>query len=35
MRVALGAAASRADLVHALELLATALKSPSASARVV
>jgi DNA-binding transcriptional MocR family regulator len=35
MRVALGAAASRADLVRALELLATALKSPSASARIV
>lgn len=35
MRVALGAAANRADLVRALELLAAALKSPSAIAHVI
>jgi hypothetical protein len=35
MRVALGAAGSRADLVCALELLAAALKTPHAIAHVI
>lgn len=35
IRVALGAARSRAELVRALDILATALKSPALAARVV
>ena len=35
IRVALGAARSRAELVRALDILATALKAPAATARVV
>jgi DNA-binding transcriptional MocR family regulator len=35
IRVSLGAASSRAELVRALEILATALKSPAARTRVV
>jgi DNA-binding transcriptional MocR family regulator len=35
VRVSLGAAASRAELVRALEILAAALRSSAASTRVV